>query len=64
MRFEFIEVHRTTYPVWLMCKVLEVSKSGYYAWRSRPASASSAREETLCEMIRSIFIEYRRVYGR
>jgi hypothetical protein len=42
MSFCFIENHRDTYPVQLMCSVLEVSPAGYYAWRSRPQSARSA----------------------
>jgi hypothetical protein len=45
MSFRFIEDHRDTYPVRLMCAVLEVSPAGYYAWRERPASArASARD--------------------
>ncbi len=63
MRFAFIEQHREMYPVWLMCKVLEVSTSGYYTWRSRPTSRLRSRRSSLCESIRAIFEEFRGMYG-
>lgn len=46
-----------------MCKVLEVSRSGYYAWRKRPASAAARRRERLTVMIKAIHAESRRNYG-
>jgi hypothetical protein len=39
MRFRFIEDHRAVFVVRVMCAVLEVSASGYYAWRRRADSA-------------------------
>jgi transposase InsO family protein len=35
LRFEFIRAQKAMYPVWLLCRVLRVSRSGFYAW-SRP----------------------------
>ena len=38
MKFTFIDAAKEEFPVQRLCKVLEVSQSGYFAWRSRPAS--------------------------
>ena len=37
--FEFVSGHQAKYPIATMCRVLEVSTSGYYAWRRREPSA-------------------------
>jgi putative transposase len=63
MRFCFIEDHRKTYPVRTMCAVLEVSPSGYYAWRDRPESARHVADRGLAAEIRRIHADNRAVYG-
>lgn len=46
-----------------MCRVLEVSASGYYAWRGRMISVRSQEDETLRRQIRAIHERSRRTYG-
>jgi transposase InsO family protein len=63
MRFRFIEDHRDTWPVRVMCAALEVSASGYYAWRGRPESPRAAENRALLTGIRSVFARHRGRYG-
>ncbi len=63
MRFAFIEQHATTYPVRLMCRVLEVSPSGYYAWRARPESPRDVANRQLVAEIRRIEVHHHGRYG-
>jgi putative transposase len=46
-----------------MCRVLELSPSGYYAWRVRPPSARARRDGELLERILAIHAESRGTYG-
>ena len=63
MRYAFIDRYRHLYPVLVMCNVLEVSSSGYYAWRGRPESRRSREDRELKKKIRSIFNQSRQTYG-
>jgi len=63
MRFQLIDDHRDGFPVTRMCKVLDVSSSGYYAWRKRPVSAREMANRELVEKIKVVHTESRETYG-
>ena len=63
MRDAFIEEHRTTWPIAVQCRVLEVTRSGYYAWRQRPPSATACRRAELTKAIRRVHQGRQQVYG-
>jgi transposase InsO family protein len=47
----------------LMCSVLKVSRSGYYAWRGRTPSATAQRQAELGQQIAEVHQQSRRIYG-
>jgi len=61
--FAWIEERKTEWPVAQMCRVLEVSRSGFYAWRSRVPSATETRREGLTEQVTRIHAEVKARYG-
>jgi len=63
MRYPFIEQHRGLFRVRTMCRVLEVSASGYYAWRHRGPSLRGRADTRLLLDIRVIYLEAKRRYG-
>ena len=63
MRFQFIHERCKEYPVTLLCRMLQVSRSGYYAWRDRPASVRRQRREELLRQIRQMHEQSRGTYG-
>ena len=50
-------------PLEIICQVLEVSRSGYYAWLERPESTRAKRREELAVKVKAIHQENRGVYG-
>lgn len=63
MIFAFIKAHQDEYPISLMCRVLQVSRSGYYAWLKRPPSARQMANEKLLAEIQDIHQKSRGTYG-
>jgi transposase InsO family protein len=61
--FRFIEAEKATFPVRALCRALEVSPSGYYAWRARRPSARAQQEVGLRHAIRVAHAESRGCYG-
>jgi transposase InsO family protein len=55
--------HAGEFEVSIMCEVLEVSRSGYYAWADRPLSARAERREKLVEQIREAHEQSGGTYG-
>lgn len=64
MRYACIRRYEGAFAVVLMCRVLEVSRAGYYAWRTRKPSARAQTDTQLRVAIRAIHAESRRRYGR
>lgn len=63
MRYACIQRHTGGYTVALMCRVLEVSRAGYYAWRRRPPSARTQTNRQLLDVIRTAVQQSRGRYG-
>lgn len=63
MRFAFIAKHRHIWPVSWLCEMLEVSRSGFHAWLSRPASAHAIADERLLTEIAKSFQRSDRTNG-
>jgi putative transposase len=61
--FRFIQREKANHPIQRMCRVLRVSRSGYYAWEARPQSAHARRDEELLKMIKRVFEASERLYG-
>ena len=63
MKYACIQRHRGEFAVRLMCRVLAVSPSGFYASQRRPRSARHWRDQQLTTQIRLAHAHSRRTYG-
>ena len=63
MRFSFIDAKKAEFPVARLCETLEVSQSGYFAWKSRLASERQGKDMLLLVHIRERFRLSRETYG-
>ena len=63
MRYRCIHRRRSQYPVTMMCRVLQVSRGGYNAWRDRPESKRAATDREVTRVIRRLHADSKGVYG-
>jgi transposase InsO family protein len=62
-RFRLIEHHLGQWEVRIMCRVLEVSVGGFYAWRKRPPSARELEDGQIAQRIVVIYHQHKGRYG-
>jgi transposase InsO family protein len=63
MRYQFIQKHRKQFTLSALCRMLQVTCSGYYAWRQGPRSQRLQQDEQLSVSIRTIYDQSQRRYG-
>jgi putative transposase len=61
--YEFIKQNRDHYDTKMMCRVLEVTRSGYYAWLREPISHRAQEDMRLLRLIRASFVASHGIYG-
>lgn len=63
MRYQFIRDYAAVYPITVLCQTLQVTRSGYYAWRQRPVSIRTLANAQLLEQIRAAHRASHATYG-
>ena len=63
MKFQFISEHRERFKIGRLCKLLNVSRSGYHAWLNRPKSPRSRQNRALEAKIRVLHAASHGIYG-
>lgn len=63
MKYQFIQAHQPQHRIGRLCQVLDVSRSGYYAWRHRPASPRARANARLVEEMTQLHRQMKERYG-
>ena len=63
MKHQFMEREKAAHTIKRMCEVLKISRSGYYAWKTRQPSMRQKENEELLRRIRAIHAQSRKLYG-
>jgi transposase InsO family protein len=63
VKFELMEAQKAHFPIDFMCRQLEVSRSGFYAWQKRPVSQRQRQDEELARQVAAVHQRSRGTYG-
>lgn len=64
MKYAWMDAQRTQFPIRLMCRVLDVSVSGFYAYRGRQVRPRPDPDVCVREQLKALHRHSRRLYGR
>ncbi len=63
MRYRFITANADQWPVAMLCRVLDLRSSGFYAWKRRPNAPRHRQDDSFSVMIRRVFENHHAIYG-
>lgn len=63
MRYAFIDAHRQKHPVRVLCKMLSVHPSGFYAWVKEPLSQRAIEDQRQTRLLKKAWKDSGKVYG-
>ena len=63
MRYAWIQQHRDSFPITLMCQVLNVAKSGFYKWRCAKPSLRAQRGQRIRAAVKQVYEQSGGIYG-
>lgn len=63
MKYAWIREQREAFPLVVLCQTLQVSTSGYYAWRDRPPSPRAQRTARIEQAVQQVHAESHGIYG-
>ena len=63
MRYQWIQNHRGSYPLAVLCQTLQVSTSGFYGWSSKEPSKRQQQREKIAQAAARSHFESNRIYG-
>lgn len=63
MKFELVDAEKANFPVEVLCEVLDVSRSGFYAWKKRPPSARAKADAVLAVEVAAAHRKSGKRYG-
>jgi transposase InsO family protein len=63
VRYQFVKLFQGQFSLSALCRVMQVARSGYYAWCKRPMSAREQTNQQLTEQIKTVFAESGQTYG-
>jgi transposase InsO family protein len=63
VKFPFIDAEKASYPIAILCRALQVSRAGFYAWIGRPPSPRAVEDRRLSVLVREAHERSRKTYG-